>query len=212
MTAILCLNTSVLNANGTVTPNFFKLVVYRNYNDNKAFRRSLTGTAYTISGLYASNADAAYLSLFGYVNGAVVKNVGVTDSYFYGNSNSDGVVAKAHDAKILNCYSSAWIGGKGSYQSGIVSWITGETLVANCYNTGIVNGKNNCSGIVSRVGDASSNNCIVENSFNMGSITTTKTYKAGIVAENKSWRSRSQLLYINTIEEGVYWFRNQKMS
>lgn len=55
------------------------------------FAGEFDGQGHTISGLYFNDTSKDYVGLFGYAQGAEIKNVGVVNSYFSGNNYVGGV-------------------------------------------------------------------------------------------------------------------------
>ena len=93
------------------------------------------GRGHTISGLYLNDPSIDCVSLFGEINGATIKNVGVTDSYFEGYYYVGGVCGNNHKGHIVNCYNTGVV--SGSYDVGGVCGSNSGTI-ENCYNTGVV--------------------------------------------------------------------------
>ena len=84
-----------------------------------AFEGIFDGDGHTISGLYSVN-DAICVSLFRITYNATIKNLGVIDSYFYGNARFAGIVGKMVDSKLINCYvKNTRLEGYGSYSDAI---------------------------------------------------------------------------------------------
>lgn len=121
------------------------------------------GNVHTISGLYC-NFNYGNIGLFGYVeDDAVIKDIGVLDSYFFGDDRVGGVAGSFAGAIIDSVYSAAVV--KGVMQ---VGGVVGENygLVENVYNTGSVIGLYRIGGVVGdNVGG------IVKNAYNKGSVT-----------------------------------------
>lgn len=148
------------------------------------FEGVFDGDGHTISGLYTEE-YAVCVSLFRVTNGATIKNLGVIDSYFYGNARFAGIVGKMTDSKLLNCYvRDCHLEGYGSYAGALVGQCVGSSEIVNCYAQATLKAKNNAGGIVGRIGDGNANACVVDNCLSLVSITTTKTNKAGVSSEN----------------------------
>ncbi|MDD4686274.1 MAG: GLUG motif-containing protein, partial [Clostridia bacterium] len=132
------------------------------YSECYVFNGTFDGNNHTISGLYYNENWAA--GLFGYMNGAEIKNLGIENSYFgslYGCAG--GIVAWAENAVITNCYNTGNV-KSGFIAGGIVGlygYLGGgyvdspkplttnsnpqlcapevepnESIIMNCYNTG----------------------------------------------------------------------------
>ncbi len=126
------------------------------------------GNVHTISGLYLSDDDADYtdgIGLFGVANGAVIKNFGVLDSYFYGESYVGGVAGNGGNAFIDSAFNAAVVKGESSV-GGVVGGIGGT--VSNSYNVGFVMGRESyedgAGGVVG------SNYGVIKNAYNKGSV------------------------------------------
>ena len=115
---------------------------------------NFNGNGKVVKGLYINNTDVEYIGLFGYTSGAVIKNVGVEDSYFSGSKNIGGVVGR-NGGSLTNCYNTGTVTGS-SYVGGVVGYNTGS--VTNCYNTGTVTGSSYVGGVIGYNEGTSSNN------------------------------------------------------
>ncbi|MGN0187226.1 MAG: GLUG motif-containing protein, partial [Paludibacteraceae bacterium] len=102
------------------------------------------GNDKTISGLYFDDSNTSFVGLFGHLKGTV-KNVGVVDSYFNGNSAVGGVCGYNDGGTIQNCYNTATVKGT-SYVGGLCG-NNGTGTITNCYNTGAVSGTSTVGGL-----------------------------------------------------------------
>ena len=189
LSADIELNTTLLNGNDLIASDNYNewpgIGEYTTDTDIQPFSGIFDGAGHKVKGIYINN-FSQYTALFRYTDGATIKNVGVEDSYNYGNANVGLLVGGAKDSKIANCYNSGTIEGSGSYHGGIVGITLGNTVVANCYNTGRIGGKNNIGGIVGRNGVNDLYTCKIINCYNTGTFVATKTNIGGITAENNS--------------------------
>ena len=145
------------------------------------------GISHTISGLYFNNDERSSVGLFGYVDGGVVKNVGVVDSYFKGKQFVGGVVGYAKtNTTITSVYNTGSVSGEDNCVGGVVGDNFGGTI-SNAYNTGAVSGANNNVGGV--VGD-NTNNGTVSNSSNTGAVSG-KGSVGGVIGGNGGTVSNS---------------------
>ena len=129
----------------------------------------------------------SYQGLFGYVRGqsstskATISNVGVIDSFVQGYDYVGGVVGfVSSNSTISNCYNTGSVSGGGRHAGGVVGRATSST-VTNCYNTGSVSGSSYIGGVV---GDASSSissssGCTIKNCYNTGSVSGS-SYVGGV--------------------------------
>ncbi|NCB52651.1 MAG: leucine-rich repeat domain-containing protein, partial [Clostridia bacterium] len=143
------------------------------------FAGTFDGRGHTVSGLYTSEentvANLALSALFGYVNGGIVRNVGVKNSYIRGYKNPGGVVGVLESGTVENCRTDESVtvvgngGVVGSMDSSVIKYcqnagtvinegmttqvggIVGEvcgtgSMVLFCYNTGAIYTQNNRHG------------------------------------------------------------------
>lgn len=206
---VMDVSTSDLRAGGKF-PNFTLIGDYSSETDYKAFRGTFDGDGHTISGLYYHD-YVSYMALFRCVEQATIKNVGLIDSYIFGNANTGGISAFTKDSKIVNCYlKDAMVDGHGSYGSGIASHCYGKVIVANCFVTstvahgdaakGKIWGKNNIAGIAARL----SSETELINCYNNVDLTSTKTNKAGLVCEAPAGSKLTHCYYRDNISPITY--------
>ena len=155
--------------------------------DYKAFQGVFDGDGHTISGIYmTANQSVNYLALFRVVEDAEIRNLGIRDEFVYAGAYLGGIVGRAINSRIINCYvTDSHVFGWGSNSGGIVAQAIGTTKVQNCYYLGNLNGKNDMGGIVGRIGNGDVNKVIVENCYTTATITNRlKENKGGVTATN----------------------------
>lgn len=97
-----------------------------------AFNGIFDGQGHTISGLYIDDKTQDNVGLFGVTaSDAVIKNLGVTDSYIAGKENV-GAICGSNEGVIVNCYTTATIEGEKSV-SGIAGKVEEKAVVENSY-------------------------------------------------------------------------------
>ena len=119
---------------------------------SNVYTGTFDGRKYTISGLYF-NQEAHYIGLFG-ANSGKIANVGILDSYFYGQP-----------------YRGNWVGGVCGYN-------TNQGAITNCYNTGIVRGSEAVGGV------CGSNSGIITNCSNTGNVGENDDSVGGVSGNN----------------------------
>ena len=152
LTADIVVNGNVLDANGEAnTDDFVQWTPIGNdYIEGKVYSGTFDGQGHTISGLYVSG-SGWFVGFVGQVSGtAVVKNLGIVDSYFSSSNNNLGSivggVAEKSSVTIANVYSTStvkgdnWIGGLvGGGGNGSVtiinSYFAGKTSTGWSYDT-----------------------------------------------------------------------------
>ena len=141
LVADIKLNTDVLTGYGIVNSDTSAFSAWTpigtsSYKYNGIF----DGRGHTINGLYTSDSSLSYVGLFGYTGtSAVIKRVGVDDSYFRGKQYVGGI-AGYNTGKIENCYAFYIIAKGSSYVGGIAGYSSGTIQI--CYNSGVINGTN----------------------------------------------------------------------
>ncbi len=147
------------------------------------FAGSFDGQGHTVSGLYFNNTNSGNypnggdrIGLIGYANSATIKNVGVVDSYLYGNYQVSGICAYSTSSTITNCWNASTIKSSYNVASGIMGEGSYNTITA-CYNEGLISGAGFSGGIVGYLSSGS-----ITNSYNTGEIAGRGNYAAGIVA------------------------------
>lgn len=190
LVADIVANENVLNNDGTLngTPNREWTPIGT---EEHAFAGVFDGNNHTVSGLYFSNDVAAsypmggsYIGLVGYASGALITNVGILDSYFYGNRNIGGICGGAFEqTEINNCYNKGTLSGNAT-----IGGICGYAQTSNitiCYNNGTIDVGYSAIGGSAYIGGivgATSNNATVSDCYNAGAITSRRdwTYVGGI--------------------------------
>lgn len=139
--------------------------------DANSYSGCFDGKGHTVSGLYYNEAETNYAGLFGYAQGAVVRNVGVTDSYIYGKNSMGGIFGGARLCVVSDCYNMAAVGGS-RYIGGIAGSAVG-TQVTNCYNTGTITGGEYVGGVFGflSVLFTEDKTLTVSDCFNVGAVT-----------------------------------------
>ena len=163
-----------------------------------AYSGTFDGDKHTISGLSGSN------GLFGFVNGATIKNLKVEGTISGASANVGGIVGKTQTGtKIENC---AFTGSVSSTSTGNTAGVggivgkvnTGSLTITNCYNTANVTSSKNAGGILGYSGAAGTK---IENCFNTGTISGTYA-SGGIVGSMTSSKSSISNCYWTQPDDG----------
>ncbi len=158
-------------------------------NKNEAFTGTFDGNGHAIKNLYVyiiDNSERAvvYVGLFGYVDSATVKNIGLENgcvtatSSFYSYVGS--IAGYASNSNLTNCYNTGIVTSSSSgiyaFAGGIAGLVYDGSLT-NCYNTGSITATSSSTstsscayagGIAADVFFAEMTNC-----YNTGSVTAT---------------------------------------
>ena len=153
--------------------------------NNNGFCGVFNGDGYAVRGIYI-NTQESYQGLFGNSGGgSIIANLGVAESYIYGDTYVGGVVgyngAGYNDVEysggtVTNCYNTGSVTGK-DHVGGVAG--INEDTVTDCYNVGSINGNKYVGGVV---GGNSWDDTITD-CCNTG-IVTGKDYVGGVVGEN----------------------------
>jgi len=114
--------------------------------ENICYNGTFDGKNHTISGLYFNNSEQDYVGLFGITyEGALIKNVGIINSYLKGCNNVGGICGRLGNGTIENCYNTGEVAGEEN--TGGICGITDTATITKCYNTGDINGVKYVGGI-----------------------------------------------------------------
>lgn len=96
------------------------------------YQGTFDGQGHTISGLYIDDNTTNNVGLFGNVaSEAVIKNLGVTDSYIAGNENVGAICGKS-EGTVVNCYTVSEVKGSKNVNP-LVGAKGTAAVVENCY-------------------------------------------------------------------------------
>lgn len=109
------------------------------------FEGIFDGNSYSIQGLYI-NKNADNLALFG-VNGGIIKNFGIENSYICGDNNIAGVVVQ-NQVIAESVYNKAFVMAKTRNAAGVAAVVKETSTLNNAFNSGKVWGKARTGGVV----------------------------------------------------------------
>lgn len=143
---------------------------------SNAFAGTFDGNGHCIKNLYSSFYQGGYVGLFGYVNGATIKNLTVEGVIESSCSNQGMIAGQSVGANFYNCVAKGRINTSGSadYVGGITGWVTRNSpsipVVRSCASyVDIVSTGTFAGGIIGK----SSNSIIMEACANYGNVTGT---------------------------------------
>ena len=157
------------------------------------FRGQFDGNSHFISNLNVNLPTTIGVGLFGCIQDASIKNVGIVGtSTVTGSANVGGLVGQYTAYKpgfsISGCFSNATVSASGEGIGGIVGYFratqsadpTPANLITNCYSTGNITGNNYVAGIVGKV---------EQKNTEIGILTISNSYSTGlIIASVSSYR------------------------
>ncbi|MCL1905906.1 MAG: hypothetical protein FWG06_02740, partial [Clostridiales bacterium] len=130
------------------------------------FTGNFDGNGYKITGLWIDNSGKRHMGLFGYTDGAVIKDLGLelAAAGIKGGGETGGLAGRQDGGSIKNCYVTGSISG-GIYTGGLVGMQAKSCNIEGCYVRGSVSGKDNTGGLVGRQDGG-----IIETCYVIGSV------------------------------------------
>jgi len=154
-----------------------------------SFRGTFDGDGHIVSGVYYyDGTNGRTIGLFGYINGGVIKKLGVVASYIYGLSGVGCLLGEAYNGSISSSYSKCIVktkSGSGSDVGGLVGFSVGITI-SDCYSTSTVYGNSRVGGLAGCACGEDNvvynlvNPSKISNSYSIGEVSGT-SYVGGLV-------------------------------
>ena len=186
-----------IDLNGSETFQWTPVGYYISEADYYAFGGNFDGNGKTIANLFINTTTLQRIGLFGYTDGASIKNLGIVGSSSVIRASASlvayagGIVGYSNNTNFDNCHNTGNVSGNVStntysvcsYSGGIVGYISGIIIISNCYNIGNVSSTatayyTHCSsyagGIIGYY-DYGYNNNTINNCYNTGNIFATVT-------------------------------------
>ena len=124
---------------------------------NNGYQGTFDGNGKTISGLFFNDSQKSHVGLFDNIYMATIRNVGVVDSYFFGEHYVGGVCAFGVDGTITSSYNTGVVSGEGCV--GGVCGTGSSVTITDSYNTGSVSGNDDVGGVFGYGENCTINNC-----------------------------------------------------
>ena len=124
---------------------------------NNGYQGTFDGNGKTISGLFFNDSQKSHVGLFDNIYMATIRNVGVVDSYFFGEHYVGGVCAFGVDGTITGSYNTGVVSGEGCV--GGVCGTGSSVTITDSYNTGSVSGNDDVGGVLGYGENCTINNC-----------------------------------------------------
>lgn len=124
---------------------------------NNGYQGTFDGNGKTISGLFFNDSQKSHVGLFDNIYMATIRNVGVVDSYFFGEYYVGGVCAFGLDGTITGSYNTGVVSGEGCV--GGVCGTGSSVTITDSYNTGSVSGNDDVGGVFGYGENCTINNC-----------------------------------------------------
>ena len=146
---------------------------------SNVFTGELNGNGFVIKNLTINKPTEDHVGLFGYTNGAIIKNLGIEDANVTGQESVGILVGRSMATNISNCYISGIVNAE-RYVGGFTGSIEGGSLIKNCYSNIDITGNSDVGGICGVNTDAGGGN--IENSYSTGKISGDQ-YIGGIIGK-----------------------------
>ena len=145
------------------------------------FKGTFDGQGHTITGMYAvkpalsTNSSAG---LFGYVKGAQIKNISLTNGLAKMEQRVGSFAASTDSSEFINLYSDVIVNGTSSNVGGLVGELTYGGGLTDCWFDGTVSGSTYVGGLIGRTcaGDIKITGCL-----NSGTVSSTGLNCGGFV-------------------------------
>ena len=124
---------------------------------NNSYQGTFDGNGKTISGLFFNDSQKSHVGLFDNIYMATIRNVGVVDSYFFGEHYVGGVCAFGVDGTITGSYNTGVVSGEGCV--GGVCGTGSSVTITDSFNTGRVSGNDDVGGVFGYGENCTINNC-----------------------------------------------------
>ena len=155
---------------------------YQGTNTNP-FRGDFDGNGCRIFGLTINRATVNSLGLFGYAEGATIRNLSVIDVNISSAVNYTGAVAGiTRNSSIINCYVSGIVKGGESYTGGVAGQINGGSIITNCYSAAAVQGGAYTGGVTGSISSANGGGTTVSCCYATGAVSGS-SYTGGIAGQ-----------------------------
>ncbi|MBO4504747.1 MAG: hypothetical protein J5730_08065, partial [Bacteroidales bacterium] len=152
--------------------------------ENHPFDGNFDGDFHTISGLFVNNTTDCNGFCGAIANHAVIKNLGVVNSYIAGANATGGIVGNALGGTIEKCFFTGTINSSGNYTGGLVGQMQAGTVVSTSYASAtITSSGSQLGGIIGKINN-SNPACTVDKVYSSCILHGNYQYTGGIVGEN----------------------------
>ena len=153
-------------------------------NSTISFRGTYNGDNHSVSGLTINLPDRDFVGLFGYIDNATIKNIGITGDNITGKNYVGAIAGFAKNSLISFVYNIGYLSGD-NYIGGIAGGIFDNTTITEIYSETEVKGKENVGGIAGIIKFCSNiekiyNNSTIKGTVNVGGLTGKNSYFSNI--------------------------------
>jgi len=130
------------------------------------FRGTFDGLGHTIADLFINLPTTNYVGLFGFTNGATIRNIGLVNANITGQNGTGGLAGYAlGGTTITNAYATGSVTG-GTTVGGLVGGIDGSTITSSYAMVDVIGSGNEVGGLLGAAYTTSS----ITNSYATGSV------------------------------------------
>jgi len=122
------------------------------------FKGVFDGADYEITGLYIDDVTLSYGGVFGCLENAIVKNLGVINADITGDIRVGVIAGFCDGGSIINCYSTGILNGNRDL-GGVAGHLWANTAISNCYSSCDINGTLHLGGISGLINGGSITEC-----------------------------------------------------
>ena len=140
-----------------------------------AFKGTVYGNGHVVNNMTIDAEFSAYMGLFGHINQATIKDLGVVNANVTGESHTGILVGHAENSQISNAYTSGTVTSNGNQIGGLVGMLKDSTAT-NVYSTADVNGARYVGGLIGY-----SDGSIIEKAFATGKVTAPNGQVGGLI-------------------------------
>jgi hypothetical protein len=144
------------------------------------FSGEFDGKGFSVDGLYINRPNTDEIGLFGHVNSADIKNIGVTNLDIEGDNNVGGLVGSTRGSIITNSFSSGSVSGYRPV-GGLVG-VNKNTKIETSYSNSNVSGSYKVGGLVGFTEGGAN----IMNSYSSGNVSGDILGVGGLVGVNKN--------------------------
>ena len=152
---------------------------HNNTTDFSYFEGIFDGNGHIITNLTINRSSEDNIGLFGYTNGATIKNLGIENVDIVGNDHVGVLVGNNAQSIIENCYAAGTIWGQ-NYIGGLIGANYNNSTVENCYAAGNIMGYDRVGVLV-----GFNNNSNISNCYTTGNAMG-ENYVGGLIGYNNN--------------------------
>ncbi|MDD2963991.1 MAG: GLUG motif-containing protein [Bacteroidales bacterium] len=154
------------------------------------------GDDHEINHLFINRSTSDFQGLFGYLNNAEVKDLGLNHVNISARSSLAAIAGSADNGTIRNCFVTGKVAGIGvsaDFTGGLIGDSRGNSLVENCYTNMAVSGLHHVGGLAGRVLNDGLTS-IVRYCYSLGTVTGTGSHVGGLAGGNSGTITNSYSL------------------